>query len=57
MKTALPDFLHPVSNGIPVIYCGRLNGPTAPERSIVLERGFHFVLCTGGRISVAEPDI
>lgn len=57
MKTALPDFLHPVSNGIPVIYCGRTNGPTDPEHSIVLERGFHFVLCTGGRISVAELDI
>lgn len=47
MQIPLPDFLHPVTAGAPV-YCGTASGGGTPGRSLVLERGFHFVLCTGG---------
>lgn len=48
MQIPLPDFLHPVTAGAPV-YCGTASGGGTPGRSLVLERGFHFVLCTGGQ--------
>lgn len=53
MQVPLPDFLHPVTAGAPV-YCGTASGGGTPGRSLVLERGFHFVLCTGGSALIAE---
>lgn len=53
MQIPLPDFLHPVTAGAPV-YCGTASGGGTPGRSLVLERGFHFVLCTGGSALIAE---
>lgn len=53
MQIPLPDFLHPVTAGAPV-YCGTASGGGTPGRSMVLERGFHFVLCTGGSALVVE---
>lgn len=53
MQIPLPDFLHPVTAGAPV-YCGTASGGGTPGRSLVLERGFHFVLCTGGSALVVE---
>lgn len=53
MQIPLPDFLHPVAAGAPV-YCGTASGGGTPGRSLVLERGFHFVLCTGGSALVVE---
>lgn len=53
MYIPLPDFLHPVTAGAPV-YCGTASGGGTSGRSLVLERGFHFVLCTGGSALIAE---
>lgn len=53
MQIPLPDFLHPVTAGAPV-YCGTASGGGTPGRSLVLERGFHFALCTGGSALVVE---
>lgn len=53
MYIPLPDFLHPVTAGAPV-YCGTASGGGASGRSLVLERGFHFVLCTEGNALVVE---
>lgn len=53
MQIPLPDFLHPVTAGAPV-YCGTASGGGTSGRSLVLERGFHFVLCTGGSALIAE---
>lgn len=53
MQIPLPDFLLPVTAGAPV-YCGTASGGGTPGRSLVLERGFHFVLCTGGSALIAE---
>lgn len=53
MYIPLPDFLHPVTAGAPV-YCGTASGEGTSGRSLVLERGFHFVLCTEGSALVAE---